>query len=358
MRREKNESPILIPPPGETLLESIEKLGMSQSQLAERTGRPEKTINEIIKGKAAITHETALQLERVLSVPARFWNSLELNYRESLALEAERRELSACQEWLKTLPLTQMIKNGWVKKSKTMIDQAREVLNFFGIASFGVWDELLKKNVAVYRKSTAFKSNPVAVTSWLRRGEILSREVDCAPYDKERLKSKLNKIRSLTLLKPLDFIPKLRRLCSECGIVMVIVPEINGTRLCGVAKWLTKSKALIQLSLRYKTADVFWFTFFHEIGHILLHGKRNAFIDSQENNKDSIEDEANLFASNLLISPSDFASFRETPMTELNISNFAKKVGIAPGIFVGRLQHEKLLKWNQFNHMKEMMKFE
>ena len=69
-------------PPGETLKETLETIGMSQAELAERTGRPKKTINEIIMGKSAITSETALQLERVLGVPASFWNNLERNYKD------------------------------------------------------------------------------------------------------------------------------------------------------------------------------------------------------------------------------------------------------------------------------------
>lgn len=57
---------------------------MSQAVLAERTGRSKKTINEIIQGKAAITPDTALQLEKVLGVPASFWNNLERNYQKSV----------------------------------------------------------------------------------------------------------------------------------------------------------------------------------------------------------------------------------------------------------------------------------
>jgi addiction module HigA family antidote len=81
-------------PPGETLLDTIKALGMPQAELAERTGSPKKTINKIIKGKAPITPDTALQLERVLGVSAAaFWNNLEKNYRETLARLAEQERL-------------------------------------------------------------------------------------------------------------------------------------------------------------------------------------------------------------------------------------------------------------------------
>src|SRR4030066_743491 len=103
-------------PPGETLRETLEFLGMTQAQLADRTGRPKKTINEIIKGKAAITPETALQLERVLGVPASFWNNLERNYQETLERINEQKSLQRQIDWPKKMPLNALIKRGWVKK--------------------------------------------------------------------------------------------------------------------------------------------------------------------------------------------------------------------------------------------------
>lgn len=78
-----------VSPPGETLSEVLAEHGITQADLAERTGRPRKTIDEIIKGKAAITPETAIQLERVLGVPATFWNRRERQYREHLAKREE-----------------------------------------------------------------------------------------------------------------------------------------------------------------------------------------------------------------------------------------------------------------------------
>ncbi len=75
--------------PGETLLETLETIGMSQADLAKCMGHPIKTINEIIQGKVAITAETALQLEYVLHIPASFWLKREQLYRESLAKGAK-----------------------------------------------------------------------------------------------------------------------------------------------------------------------------------------------------------------------------------------------------------------------------
>jgi addiction module HigA family antidote len=120
--------------PGETLAETLKAIGMSQKELAERTGRPLKTINEIIKGKAAITPETALQFERVLGTSAGFWNNLERNYQETLARINEHKRLNQKTDWLRKVPVSRLIKMGWIKKHENKVQQLREVLNYFGVA--------------------------------------------------------------------------------------------------------------------------------------------------------------------------------------------------------------------------------
>src|SRR5262245_33858286 len=96
-------------PPGATLLETIDALGMSQAELAQRTGRPLKTINEIIKGKAQITPETALQLELVLGIEASFWTERERKFREAIARRDEQERLAHAVTWLRDLPVKELL---------------------------------------------------------------------------------------------------------------------------------------------------------------------------------------------------------------------------------------------------------
>ena len=118
-------------PPGETLRETLEAIGMTQAELAERTGRPKKTINEIIAGKASITAETALQFERVLGVPAFFSNNLERNYQETLARLKEEEQLQKQYEWLKKFPAATLTKLEWIPKDDSPVKMLRSILNFF-----------------------------------------------------------------------------------------------------------------------------------------------------------------------------------------------------------------------------------
>ena len=85
--------PDFVTPPGVILEEKLEELGMSQAELAERIGRTKKTVNEIIKAKAPLLPETAIQLERVLGIPARFWTNAEANYRQWVARQEEARRI-------------------------------------------------------------------------------------------------------------------------------------------------------------------------------------------------------------------------------------------------------------------------
>jgi len=355
--------PDYVIPPGETLKETLETIGMSQTDLAERTGRPKKTINEIIMGKTAITPETALQLERVLGVPASFWNNLERNYQERLARIREEDYLKKQANWLENFPLSSMVKMGWLIKEDNPIKMLRALLNFFGVAGVNEWKGIWEKPQAAYRNSKAFQSNPAAVTAWLRMGEIEGQKVDCQPFKPLSFRSALQQIRSLTQKSPEVFEPAMKNLCAGSGVAVVFIPELPGTRLYGATRWLKPSKALIQLSLRGKSDDHLWFTFFHEAGHILLHGKKEVFIEVQGNDREetdmiSKEKEADLFAQEMLIPKETYNNFiTGNDFSADRIKRFAGQIGIAPGIIVGRLQHDNIISFSQGNKLKNRFRF-
>ncbi len=327
---------------------------MSQAELAERTGRPKKTINEIIKGKASITPDTALQLERVLGIPAGFWNNLERNYQEILARLSEEERLQKQTSWLDELPLNAMIKLNWVKSYKNKVQQLQEVLNFFGVASLERWREKWLGAQISFRKSHVFQSHPGALASWLRRGELVAQKTDCKPFNENQFRNALNQIRSLTTHPPETFQPETVRLCAESGVAVAFVPELPQTKVNGATWWLNPQKAVIQLSLRYKSDDQLWFSFFHEAGHILLHGKKEVFIE--DDNSDTKEQEANGFASNILIPLAKLQQIVKcNRISKIAIKNFASEIGIAPGIVVGRLQHDGNLPPSHCNDLKRRL---
>ncbi len=363
-KAEKNASkPNYAVPPGETLRETLQSLGMTQAELAQRSGRPKKTINEIMRGKAAITADTALQLERVLGIPASFWNSLERNYRETLARLKEEEQLQSQIKWLKTFPIASLVRMGWLPKLKSEVQRLQALLNFFGVAGIREWKAIWEGPEAAYRKSRVFQGNPVAVSAWLRKGEIDARKIECMPYKASAFRNALKKMRALTVAPPEVFEPEMKRLCAEAGVAIVFVPELPGTHVYGATRWIRQTKALIYLSLRGKSDDHLWFTFFHETGHILLHEKRDVFIEAKGEGCSEMvgtekEQEASQFAQDFLIPPKEYEAFLQTDsFGEAAIIQFAEKLGITPGIVVGRLQHDKVIRFSAANSLKKRFRF-
>ena len=352
---ENRYAPDFISPPGETLAEILEERNMSQSELAQHMGRPRKTINEIIKGKAEITIDTALQIELVLGTPARFWIERERLYREYLARKNENQKLKGYLGWLKQIPYRQMTKLGWLKFYEDKIEQLRESLIFFAVVSPEQWEEIWGRNLSIdFRKSQAFESDQGAITAWLRQGEIEASKINCADYNELKFRDVLQQIRLLTVKSIKVFQPQMIDLCAAAGVALVFVPELPKTRVHGATRWLGSQKALIQLSDRYKTNDHFWFSFFHEAGHIVLHGKRILFLEGQDIQDKIKEKEADIFAANLLINSRDWQIFiANNCLSKKAINQFAEQLGIHPGIIVGRLQHEQIISDQNCNDLKD-----
>ncbi len=355
-RTENQYAPDSVSPPGETLLDILEERDMSQAELARRMGRPHKTINEIIHGKAAITPETALQLEHVLGTPASFWNNREQTYRAFLAAQAERERLQAYTDWACQFPINDMVKLGWIQLCADNVDQVRELLRFFGVASPVQWQKCWASPSAFFRLARTFDSQQQALAAWLRQGEVQAHQITCHPHDPDAFRRALKEVRQLTSASPEVFVDTLRDRCAGAGVAVVFVPQVSGARVSGATRWLSPDKALIQLSLRYKTDDQLWFSFFHEAGHILLHGKREMFLEHEDGSGEK-EEEADRFAAECLIPGEALKGFLNQQVSDRypskrSICAFADDLGIAPGIVVGRLQHDGHIPFTHYHDLK------
>lgn len=350
--------PDYVSPPGETVLDTLEMLGLSQAELAERTGRPKKTINEIVQGKAAITPETAMQFELVLGVPATFWLARESQYRAFLARQEEDVRIDKDIAFLDNLPLKEMAQYKWIEKSSDKRSMAKAALSFFGVVSS---DKVPLVEETAFRRSEAFATNPWALAAWLRKGEIDAQKVIVQEYNKEKFVEVLGRIRKLTSEEPSVFVPSMVQLAAEAGVVVLFVRELPKTSVSGATRWLSHNKPLIQLTLRHKADDMFWFSFFHEAGHVYHeHAKREVLLEEKfRNSLDHREEAANRFAMEFLIPSNELAKFlQDDKITKDSINGFAKRLGIAPGIVVGRLQFEEKLDWNQFRDLKRSFSWE
>lgn len=356
---DKNEfKPNYAISPGEILADELEIRLMSQKELSKRTGITEKHIISILKAKSAITPETAIKFERAIGMPADYWLNLESHYQETKARLAEEEKLQAHLDWVKRFPFNEMAKLGWLPKKTAAKDKLVELLQFLGIASVDQWQEMWPKVSVAYRQNNSHDVFPEAISAWLRQGEIEASKIECVPYDKARFRKALDTIRDLTEADPEIFVPAMQKACAEAGVAVVFVPSLPKTGISGATRWVHSNKAIIQLSLRYRTNDHFWFTFFHEAGHILLHGKKELFLECQNGLDDEKEQEANHFAQNELIPAKAMKNFIIGGyFTKDAIKAFAKNVGIAPGIIVGQLQHRDLIKYQTHNDLKRTFKW-
>lgn len=357
VKAESEYHPTSVSPPGTTLKDALEEIGLTQSELATRMGRPIKTISEIINGKASITPETAAQLELVLGISAEFWNSREYKYQDYLVRQGQISEWKTLLDWIKLFPLSDLYTCKYVSRVKEPSEQVRNVLQFLGVTSDKQWDNIYSHYQVAFRQSSAFKVDPYSVGAWLRAGLVEAQGIRLSAYSKKNFLGALDAIKGITNEDPDVFIPELRRHCAAAGVAVVFVPQFKGSRVSGATRWLNKDNALIQLSLRYKTTDHLWFTFFHEAAHILLHGKKLIFLDSTKN-EGELEKEADEWASDFLIPPLEYDIFcQEDDYTKSSICSLADKLGIAPGIVVSRLQHDHKIPYNHHNDLKSRLRW-
>jgi plasmid maintenance system antidote protein VapI len=337
--------PDSVSPPGGTLEDVLDERGMSQAELAERSGLSKKTINLIIKGKAPLTQESALLFEKALGIPAGFWINREKDYREFLAREMAKSRQAAFSGWAKKFPYAALAKLGWVPASSDPAERIDRLLAYFAVAHPDGWSELYSRPQAAFRRSEKFGNKTEIISAWLRQGEIQADNIRTGPYSSEAFTVALGKIRRLCDSgNPADFIPRMQHLCAEAGVLFLLVPEIPSLGVSGVTRWLGE-RPLIQQCLRFKTNDHFWFTFFHEARHVLQNRRRHVFIEASGLPEEDVahEEDANRFAAESLIPAKDYAQLVGKGPGTAEIRAFANKIGVHPGIVVGRLQRDKIL---------------
>ena len=363
-------SPETIPHPGETILDYLESFGWTQKELALRIELTPKTVSEMCSGKAPISPTTALAFEKVFQRPAHFWLGLQRLYDEYVARGAAHSRTLSWGDWTKKFPIKEMDRYRYFDTFDKSADPTAILLNFFGVSSPSAWQSLWKSNSVAFRQTSKVQVEQEAVSAWVQATEIFARrlenEVEVGEFDAKRLKEAIPQIRRETRRKAEKAILAVQEICAAVGILFVLVPELSKTGISGCARWLTETKAIIALTLRHKRDDIFWFTFFHELGHVILHRKiyrfvlDNAFESLTDRVIDipmaALEEEANRFAADTLIDPNALFDFiLRGEFTGSALEKFAKEQEIAPGIVVGQLQHLSIIPRNQGNNFKQTL---
>ena len=343
-------------PPGEYLAEVLADLGMSQADLARRMGRPEQIVSEIVGAAKRITSDTALQLERVTGIPAHIWTGLEEEFQLTKARSTAREQVASESAMVDLETYRVLARLGFVTTTRDRSTKVRELWRFFGVASLHNLAQL-RTYGAAFRVSTAGGVSPNALAAWLRCGELLAADTPVEPFSASGLRTLIPELRSWTREPLSAAVPKVRAALAACGVVLVVVPHFPKTRAHGATFWVSADKAVVQMSLRGAWSDVFWFSLFHEIGHVLLHGKKQVFIEGDLHDPPDVaerEEEADAFASERLIPSRALDAFLAGGApTAARVVSFADQVGVAAGIVVGRLQHLGVLRHDQLNSIRD-----
>ncbi|MGW0454509.1 ImmA/IrrE family metallo-endopeptidase [Gordonia sputi] len=332
-------------PPGETIAAAAAERDLSRTDLASGLGLSVAQLESLLVGKMPITPTVAQQLSATLGASREFWITREAQYRD----DVERVD---ADQWAQQFPVAQMADFGWIKKPVDWHDQITVCLNFFDVDGPHSWTRRYENTLqtAHYRKSASFTSSSGATTAWFRACEAHVDGRTLASYDAERFAAALPELRDLTTLAdPRQFLPQLSALCADAGVAVAVVRAPAHCPVSGVARWYGHNP-LIQLSARHLSDDHFWFSLFHEAGHVLLHDLNKVYIDSFDDAADDgLEEEANLFAQRHLVPEGISIQGR---VGVRGIIRAARANGVSRGIIVGQLQHRQRVTHAQFNDLK------
>ncbi len=349
MTKSNQYFPETVPHPGATLKEKLGELEIGPKEFAIKTGKPEQTISKILNNQSSITGEMAVKFEKVLKIPAHFWLNNQSRYDEYISRLKFEKEIQCAEEWARKFPIREMVDHGWIQADRTIKSRVIALFSFFSIANKKAWERYyLKQDLKVsFRISLSHANNPYALSAWLRKGEILASDIDAPEFDKNALKSKLSQLKDLMAEQPDDFFDKIKKYCLEAGLKVIYTPKLPKAPISGSTRWLLNNP-VIQLTNRYKRNDIFWFTFFHELGHVLLHGKKDIFLENIDYSGKDLdkEKEADNFAIRWTFTKEEENELlKKTHINENEIYHFAKECNTHPAMIIGRLQKRGIISY-------------
>lgn len=343
--------------PGRYVVDELEERGLPCENLASLMQRPPKSIDRILRGRAPITKPLAQDLESALGLPAAVMRRLQERYDETLKHLAADPAMPVDIQLLGEIPWREFAKRGWIRDLGTDVERVDELRAHYDVRTLSEIQET--ELAAAFRITKGTDVNSWALAGWLQEGEWQALERQASSdsgifpsFIPELFKASLPKMREMTRAE--SFWPALRNQCAAAGVALEFVPHVPKSGANGVTHWLHEDSPLIQLSLFRKRADIFWFTFFHEAAHVILHEQQRVFINLDERLRtDAQELEADQFAADTLIPPQFWEPFQDAGCFDSSsIHELAESIDVHPGIVVGRLQKQELIRNNWHNALR------
>lgn len=335
--------------PGETLEEILEDREMSQRELSIRTGMTEKHISTVIHGQKGISAAFAKKLEYALGIEASFWMNLQANYEREL-LEFEELNNISEQEVDVLKNLREVIECwtsfGWLNEGANPATLILDIRKIWGMSN--LLDAPKMSYVAAYRAQLNTMTDPYVLFAWQRMCELLVKRTPINnQLDIEKLRAKIPEIKQVMFMRANQIQKKLSEIFADCGIAFRIVPNFKGAPVQGFIKKAEDGSLLLCMTLRQKFADIFWFTLFHEIAHILNGDTKNLFLDFDSISSEN-EHKADEVACSLLINRKEYQDFisNKRYRTIRGIEEFAESQNVKSYIVLGRLMKEEVIPWS------------
>jgi len=336
--------------PGTVIRDEINARNISQKELAHELGVLPTFLNEILKGKRAITADFAILLEKSLGISADYWMRFQSQYEIDMARLKEKnvRRIELIETWniiKEYVPVKHLKKSGYL--IGTLIEDIIKIKDIYKVETI---EDLVKtvaehRTLSFYRKSEKLEINQTNMLAWSKIAEFESDKIIVPYFDASKVEQ-LQKDLNLVFFENSNVKDRTKKLLENYGIKLIYLDKFDKTPIDGFSFWSGNNPA-IALSIRYKRIDNFAFTILHEIGHIELHLKddfERRFIDFiGSKDKDTYELQADEYAQKSLISDSQWKELLDfyTPLNDDKIIEFSMKHNIHPAIILGRACWEK-----------------
>lgn len=342
--------------PGFYIEEIIEELEMTQEEFAKRLDVSAKTISKLVNAQIPLSDDIASKISIMLGISVETLMNLQKTY-DLKVLEIEKaQKLNTQKEVVKEIDYNYFVENKILAVAKSIEEKIENLCSYLRVSDL----TLLKKPdlLASFRTSvqTVTEKNIINSNVWLQTAINFGLNKTVDSFDEKKLKAAIPEIRSMTLMDPKDFLPQLEKIFRECGVAFVLLPSLKNCGVNGVVKWYG-DKVVLAINDRNSYADTFWFSLFHEIGHILQQKKKKVIINDKALSQtgEDLEKEADQFARDVLLPQDEYEAFLNcgpNGITYNRICFFAQRMGIHPGIIIGRLQHDGHIRFSRFTEKR------
>ena len=349
--------------PGYYIEEIIDSMGISQAEFATRLGTTPKTLSQLLNGQANISNDLAKKLATMLGTSVDVWQNLQNTFDKKIIEIEQIKDLDEQEFITRLLDYSYFMKNAGLPKTNDVREKTKNLCSFLKIADLRI---LTKPEYLVNYKTNSTTDNDtqqiINSRAWIQTAINMSDSVITKPYDSAKLRSFLPEFRKMASHSPVESAQKIKNLLAESGVAFVLLCPFKNPGVDGAVKWMNDSRAILAMNNKGDDIGKFWFSFFHEIRHILQKKLKTLFVDNSTSELSytnvMLEKDADRFAQDFLISPAEYSKFSPSSMTTIDeILSFADSINVHPSIVVGRLQHDGIISKTKGNKLKESYSF-